>query len=165
MVDSRDGQFYTTKQYGSKCWMTQNLNYATSGICYAGNASNCTIYGRLYGYSTVNTTSVCPSGWHVPDLTEWMALNNLYGTGCLANGSWNCNPAGTALKVGGVSGFNALLGGILAGSSYSSIGTGGYYWVLSNYLEMFYTSYTTVAVSYLSTSANLYYLSVRCVKN
>jgi uncharacterized protein (TIGR02145 family) len=60
IVDSRDGQTYSTIMFGNECWMAQNLNYGrfiktdsgqTSGhikYCYNNDINNCEIYGGLY---------------------------------------------------------------------------------------------------------------------
>lgn len=55
--------------------MTENLNYASDySHCYDDDPTNCKIYGRLYKSSTV-----CPSGWHVPSKTELESLVRAVG--------------------------------------------------------------------------------------
>ena len=51
---------YTTHQYGSQCWMTQNLRNASG----TGNLS----------YPDV--LQACPTGWHLPSNDDWGALGN-----------------------------------------------------------------------------------------
>ncbi len=70
----------------------------SSSFCFGGVASNCDEYGRLYMWSaamdsagiwtangkgcglgvtclpTYPVRGVCPSGWHLPDTTEWNSL-------------------------------------------------------------------------------------------
>ena len=67
--------------------------------CYDDQDSNCTKYGRLYTWASAMDSAgiwsengtgcgynkrcspdfpvrgVCPNGWHLPDTTEWLALN------------------------------------------------------------------------------------------
>lgn len=113
-VDERDGvNTYNTVGMGTQCWMVENLNYAVSGSkCYADDANNCRVYGRLYNWVQATGNSVtegvqgiCPKGWHLPTNAEWNALNTNTGN----NGSnikrqdW-----GTSSNT---SGFSALPGG------------------------------------------------------
>ena len=95
LVDSRDGQSYTTVQIGSQCWMVENLNIGTmvNGIsnqtdngtiekyCYNDNTSNCDTYGGLYQWdeamqyvTTAGTQGICPTGWHLPTDDEYKTL-------------------------------------------------------------------------------------------
>ncbi|MBQ6156975.1 MAG: hypothetical protein IJK22_10285 [Bacteroidales bacterium] len=52
---------YTTNQYGSQCWMTQNLRNA--------NGSEVSIYWP-------EVLTACPTGWHLPNQEEWNTLGN-----------------------------------------------------------------------------------------
>ena len=75
LTDSRDGKTYKTVVIGTQTWMAENLNYAaTSSVCPLENSAYCTKYGRLYLPGGAST--YCPSGWHVPSLSEWTVLYN-----------------------------------------------------------------------------------------
>ena len=129
ITDIRDGQVYPTVQIGSQCWLQKNLNYETSiSWCYAYNTSNCDTYGRLYDWNTA--LMVCPSGWHLPDDSEWTVLTNFLGGEYIAGGKmksdsgWNYNGNGT-----NSSGFNALPGGnCYRSNSFNGLKSRAYFW-------------------------------------
>lgn len=134
-TDSRDGQTYTYKQMNDgKKWMTQNLNYNTSGsFCYEDKNSNCQNFGRLYTWAAAK--SACPEGWHLPSDQEWQDMAKKYG-GAVEDFDYRTNKGKAAyqsLIASGSSGFFARLGGLYHGGSidlgYSSdLGYSGSYW-------------------------------------
>jgi uncharacterized protein (TIGR02145 family) len=72
ITDSRDGQTYKVRTIGDRTWIVQNVNYggtASNSWCYENNPKNCITYGRLYGYEAAQLA--CPSGFRIPDSTEW----------------------------------------------------------------------------------------------
>lgn len=83
LIDSRDGKSYRTVKIGDQIWMAENLNYETeNSYCYDNTPDNCTKYGRLYSWAAA--LSACPSGWHLPDTTEWCTLFNTVGGSSMA---------------------------------------------------------------------------------
>ena len=115
-TDARDGQTYKTVTIGTQTWMAENLNYETANsYCYNDNSANCTKYGRLYTWGAAKTA--CPSGWHLPDTTEWNALftavggSSTAGTKLKSTSAWNNSGNGTdafgfsALPAGGTDGY------------------------------------------------------------
>ena len=75
-IDPRDGQSYNIVKIGEQWWMAENLAYKTGSGCWAynNNSKNVTTYGYLYSLETAK--NVCPTGWHLPDITEWRTLHN-----------------------------------------------------------------------------------------
>jgi uncharacterized protein (TIGR02145 family) len=111
-TDSRDGQQYKAVKIGNQIWMAENLNYAVSGSwCYYNENSNCKKYGRLYNWD--DAIKACPPGWHLPTDVEWKNLEMALGMPQTEVDKTEVRGTdqGTQLKVGGSSGFRALLSG------------------------------------------------------
>jgi len=156
-TDSRDNKEYKTVTIDSITWMAQNLNYDTEGsYCYAGKASNCSRYGRLYSWAMVmngasasglvpsGERGLCPDGWHVPSAAEWDALKSYAdsltdGMGAFSIRSifnWtvysskydSLNYMGTDLF-----GFSAVAGGYEDSVGFSELGETATWWTASEY--------------------------------
>jgi len=104
--------------------------------------------------------------------TEQYTLENYLATGaCDAarSGAWDCDPAGTALKTGGSSGFEGLLAGYRDSSgSFYNLSSGTYFWsslessVSYAWFRYFFSSYSTVnRYAYYKN----YGFSARCIKD
>jgi len=136
-TDTRDSKTYKWVKIGLQTWMAQNLNYNASGSkCYNNSEANCTKYGRLYNWTTAK--SACPSGWHLSNDVEWMALE-------LCLGALNCSSKNaTELKAkngwddfgNGTDdyGFSALPGGFIGmDGSFNGVGFSGNWWTSDQY--------------------------------
>jgi uncharacterized protein (TIGR02145 family) len=93
LLDTRDGQLYSTVQIGDQCWMAENINIGEmipggdwqsggNGIiekyCYNDSLIYCENHGGLYtgfellqGVPVEGSQGICPDGWHVPTDNEW----------------------------------------------------------------------------------------------
>jgi uncharacterized protein (TIGR02145 family) len=94
-----NGNIYNTISFGTQVWMKENLrtiNYANGDLIGTtipvsldisseiepkyqwacdGNESNVIPNGRLYTwYAVTDKRNVCPTGWHVPNDSEWTGL-------------------------------------------------------------------------------------------
>jgi uncharacterized protein (TIGR02145 family) len=99
ITDSRDGNHYNVVKIGNQIWMAENLKYLPS-VAALGTYAPSTPYYYVYGYdgtdlnvakATANYTTygalynwaaakdACPSGWHLPDNSEWTQLANTLG--------------------------------------------------------------------------------------
>jgi len=129
------GKTYKTVVIGTQTWFTENVNCSTaSGSKCHDDPTNCSKYGRLYDWETAKT--VCSTGWHLPDSTEWETLLNYAGgrgkagKKLKANSGWIYEGNGTDEL-----GFSALPGG--AGSfkldeGFFEVGNNGYWWTATN---------------------------------
>lgn len=149
LTDPRDGQQYTTKQIGSQCWMTQNLNYdidATSGSFTGVGLQAPSIVGRYYNWAgamdlpqTENTThnsypatyttqGVCPTGWHIPSQVERSVLYTTVGSS--SNALKEIGQGSGAGAGNNSSGFSGLLAGERDASGvFLYYGTNASFWV------------------------------------
>jgi uncharacterized protein (TIGR02145 family) len=101
-----DANVYPTVSINGQVWMQQNLKVTrwedgTNLVMasdtmsfgwayyhsYTNSAANLTNYGYLYNrYVIGNTKDICPTGWHVPTITDWTILSNNLGGYNLAGG-------------------------------------------------------------------------------
>ncbi len=76
LVDERDGQRYSTEEYGTQVWMAENLAYDITGS--KANPNNpFSEYGRLYNYE--QALVACPEKWHLPTDLDWQDLERYLG--------------------------------------------------------------------------------------
>ena len=194
-----DGNIYNTVKIGTQVWMAENLKttkfsdakeiplvlnsgtwgtLTTPAYCWYNNdeAGTKTTYGALYNWYTISTGNLCPSGWHIPDNSEWTILTDYLGGAEIAGGKlkeaglahWSSPNTGATDEVY----FTGLPGGARGGTGdFANIGNYGYWWTADGhsvdpeYAWGFVLSYNTAAVI----RADYYYkrdgFSVRCVKD
>ena len=187
-TDSRDGQVYDSVRIGTQTWMAENLAYLPSVNAQADSSTavakyyvygydgtvvstakaqaNFTTYGALYNYQAAKTA--CPSGWHLPDTTEWNTLEAAVGGTATAGTILKASSALWVTNTGSDAyGFSALPGGYYYGSSFSGVGYSGYWWTAaangsSNAYDR-YMNYNSANVNY-NYNRQTYGFSVRCLK-
>ncbi|MFC2086162.1 FISUMP domain-containing protein [Bacteroidota bacterium] len=123
-LDTRDSNIYEFVKIKNQIWLTENLNYNTNigSWCYEDNISNCNNYGRLYDWETA--LNVCPTGWHLPSMSEWTILIDNFGGKEIAGEKLkSTNTWKTAnSKITNKSGFKVLPGGMRNSESYNGSG-------------------------------------------
>ena len=171
--DNRDRKTYKTISIGSQVWMAENLSYwpSSGSWVYNNDNSNEAIYGRLYDWKTANR--VCPSGWHLPNTTEWTQLIDYLGGASVAGGKlkekgldhWENPNKGATNETG----FSGRPGGCYCGDgAFYKIGLHGSWWSASESsteAATFYTVHEDRIVLRRSNNKKYYGLSVRCVKD
>jgi len=135
-TDARDGKTYKYVTIGTQNWMADNLNYEMEGSsCYENDPANCERYGRLYYWDAAQ--EACPSGWYLPDETEWQTLVNAVGHSSMTEGRLNATSGWENGNGTDEYGFSALPGGYNQNgygntqySKYEYIGLGkmGHWW-------------------------------------
>jgi len=166
-ASDRDGNVYKTVIIGTQLWMQSDLKTTTynnntpiptvttgpgsnaawaaltSAACcwYDNNPSYGSTYGMLYNWYAVETTMLCPSGWHVPNDSEFKTLEIYLGMTQpeADNSGWRGANQGTQLKFTATwipstgtnsSGFAGLGGGYRFGidGSFNDLGIVSYWW-------------------------------------
>lgn len=191
-IDDLDGNTYNSVTIGSQVWLTENLKVTkyndvspiplvtdnttwnemiTSGFCWYNNdyETNKDTFGALYNWYAVYTNNICPSGWHVPDLTEWNTLAEYLGEN---SGSkireTVINQCGLdAIFTTNESGFSGLPGVWRTDyDTFSHFGDAGPWWTLTSDNPLsswyFYVSGNDLTNSVMVKN---YGMSVRCIKD
>jgi len=151
-----DGNVYQVDTIGNQIWVSENLRTTSyndgtpiphitltgdwnartqPAYCWFNNdeAANKLTYGGLYNWYTIQTGKLCPTGWHVPDDTEWFELTTYLGGEATAGGKlketgtshWLMPNTGATDEVG----FTARPGGYRRYNGvFSSLTLLGYWW-------------------------------------
>jgi len=176
--DARDGKKYVYVRIGSQTWLAENLNFNASGSkCYNDQENNCDTYGRLYSWGAAK--EVCPVGWHLPSIGDWLALMKSINPGCYRSDF--CDLAAINLKTtngwssngNGIDdyGFSALPGGAeYSGDDFDYVGEYGIWWSASennsNKAQYIVIHYASENVGYYDDDKNKSLLqSVRCLRD
>jgi len=195
-VTDADGNIYHTVNIGTQTWIVENLKttkcndgtaipnvtdgkawpvLTTPAYCWYKNdtATNKATYGALYNWYVVNTSKLCPAGWHVPTDAEWSALTTYLGGESVAGGK--LKETGTTHWISpntgadNSSGFTALPGGIRNGNgTFDYIRYYGSWWSSSEVNKTrAWHRYVGYNVSYVSRTVNdsCEGLSVRCLRD
>jgi uncharacterized protein (TIGR02145 family) len=102
MASNQNPAFATVK-IGNQTWSAQNISIHIEGsVCYENNLENCKTFGALYTYVQALAIAKKFPGWRLPTKVDVDTLIAFLG---------GHDKAGKELKVGGSSGFNALLAG------------------------------------------------------
>ncbi|MDA3815078.1 MAG: FISUMP domain-containing protein [Patescibacteria group bacterium] len=153
-----------------------------SDNCYSDDGDDNNDYGGLYQWDEMmqgdveGEQGICPDGWHVPSDEEWHALELEFAADPVGDcpeirTSWQCDPAGTALKSGGLSGFNGLLaGGRLPSGTFASLSSHTYFWSssvsgVSAWRRDLDLTVNPSTIKRDDTGVQAYGWSVRCVKD
>jgi uncharacterized protein (TIGR02145 family) len=191
------GNVYKTIGIGSQTWMAENLKTTTfndnsgipiilndsiwgliesPGYCWYNNDSsiNRRLYGALYNFFVIETGLLCPTGWHVPDESEWNTLESFLGGNKVAAGKlkdyytsfWiEPNPC-----LANNYDFKSLPGGerLNISGRFSGIGENGNWW--TNTSESDYQAYSRLMTHestelYRSLTNKKRGNNVRCIKD
>jgi uncharacterized protein (TIGR02145 family) len=164
-------------------------NQTNNGIiekyCYNDSTINCDKYGGLYQwaeavqylYGAADTTSptqaftgnvqgICPTGWHIPTITELGNLSTFNYTNDAVKAIGQGKGEGTATNK---SGFSALLAGYRDNNSgFFNLGNSAYIWsslefdaANAQYMDIFLNN----SNFYFNNFDKRYGISVRCLKD
>jgi uncharacterized protein (TIGR02145 family) len=197
IITDIDGNVYNKVIIGSQVWMKENLkatklNDGTNipletnnaawisltdpAYCWYNNdaASYKDTYGALYNWFTIETSKLCPIGWHVPSDAEWYTLIDSLGGENIAGGKlketgnahWISPNTGATDEYG----FTALPSGNRIGADGSFNNLGGYeiYWSSD---ESSYTQAINRVLVFDDTNFRIGYdnktagFSVRCIED
>ncbi len=201
-VDDVDGNTYDVVEIADMCWTKQGMRVGTristgiaqsnNGIieyhCYGNNPSNCTTNhpnepdGGLYTWdeamqyvTTEGAQGICPVGWHVATDGDWANMIQYLDPTIIdpyANAQPPGTTAGTQLKPGGTSGFEANYAGVIqSGGVSGGRDSGGQFWTstsrdaTSAWFRILIAGGFDYSVSRQSMQKFDYSQSVRCVKD
>lgn len=189
-----ENKAYATVVIGTQTWMAENLawlpsvngkydnsstvakyhvnGYDSTSMSTAKAKTNYILYGVLYNYQAA--IQACPTGWYLPDTTDWRTLeayvnaNNgskAVGNSLKATTGWT---ASTGIVNSDDFGFKALPGGVQIDNTFNFIGIQGCWWSATpgSRSKAYYrcVNYNGGAVdSYIYEQSDCF--SVRCLKD
>jgi len=195
-----DNNVYNTTNIGTELWTAENLrttkfndgskipvvsdnlawsSLTTPAYCWANNDTNYykEEFGALYNWYTVNSSKLCPEGWHVSNNSEWSEMVNYLGGWEVAGGKMaGYNSLWETSQDKNSSGFTAVPGGYRDSTGlywavyYGNIGLpGSGCWWTSTSINNTEAKAWSIALGYndcdsISENKNNG-LSIRCIKN
>jgi len=212
-----DGNGYDTVRIGTQTWFQENLKVTkyndgsiipnspnsvtwaaltTGAQCTYNNTTNAdtiNTFGRLYNWYAGSTAKLCPTGWHVPNNTEWITLEYYLrsnGYGYLPNSNlddsnyvaksmasstgWAPYPTNGTIGNNPIannkSGFTALPGGNREyNGTFNLIGSWGGWWssdgLYDSFGDYWDLYYNNSNLGYYSGTSKTDGHSVRCLKD
>ena len=166
-TDTRDSKKYKVQEIDGSTWMAQNMNYAQadSSICVDDDEdTNCGESGRLYSFTEAET--VCPTGWHLPDSTEWKSMVDYLNDLAHVNLLWGSYDDIYGLKI---SPTGYVLYYLQNGQDPMTVrendDTGAYFWMPNGDVYYFGKKYTVYGTSegLQRQSSRVLKAAVRCV--
>lgn len=152
---NRDWRPFGVTTIGSQTWMAEDYRE------YRCDLDSCWQYYNEWKH--YDATSVCPNGWHLPDLTEWENLKSYVESNNGGEG------VGTSLKSPGWHAYSGVADGtdkfgFAAKGPYSDV-----YWTKTivevKYANSAYLTYSSNSLSLLSSTLRTESHQVRCVKD
>lgn len=127
----------------------------------------------MHGSTTEGAQGICPTDWHLPTDAQQHALEDYLkdgGQSCDANriDAWDCQSAGTKLKVGGSSGFNGVMSGYrTAVGGFGSRGTANHFLTSSQSSGSVWNRFVSPSNTavFRTYDPKAYSFSVRCLKD
>jgi uncharacterized protein (TIGR02145 family) len=156
-TDPRDGNVYRIITIGPQTWFAENLRfigtipqvssqiswgsiwndgnptYQPAWAYYNNDQNNNQTHGKLYNWYAVNTRTLCPPGWRIPDQIDWIVLISNLGGFNVAGGKiktitdWKSPNTGATNE----SGFSAQPSGIRTfQGAFFDLGIQSFWWSL-----------------------------------
>jgi uncharacterized protein (TIGR02145 family) len=198
-ISDVEGNSYKTVYVGAQHWMAENLKagrYNNGNLISkltdneqwrtSENGAWCNYkndeffeqkYGKLYNWYVVsksmNGDNVCPTGWHIPNDSDWKQLSTYLGGEDKAGGAMKevgFSSWGTPnTKATNISLFTALPGGNRSEyGEYNNVGKKGFWWSSTELgsvgANRFVISYDTESLNYENNSKKDGY-SIRCIQD
>lgn len=195
-----EDNYYNTVIIGDQEWMAENLKtnlycngdsipYQGSDVrvkTYENNPFNEEIHGKLYNFqSVIDTSGLCPCGWHIPNELEYMilidylggyekAMKRMKSIGSIArgNGLWSEREPTYLYEGNNASGFNALPSGYGLSNTFKYKDSVASFWSLSvdgeqaiEYQLGILNQYVSKQVYENSNAKEVLYYSIRCIKD